>query len=228
MQVRRPKGRSGCWITALVCILVAVVPLTYIGYHFGLRHLPALFNRPLAPSVAADLCRLLQLEGDPRCRGKVFVFDFFPDLRDRYPRGSSRAQVAAEIGPYHLSCTEWISRGDNGDFQDCRYGFDGDRGFLLFLTLWKETGASVEEAAVWRTCTYAVGNGSLWNIFACQPPLNSGLLLVMSDNTLLVGGGFSLVFLVVDLAIVGGVVWLWQRESSRNGQGAPAAPPADG
>jgi hypothetical protein len=116
--------------------------------------------------------------------------------------------VVGELAPYADHCTEWITRGEYGDYQDCQYSLDGDRHLMLYITQRKETGAGEETAAVWRTCSFDVGNRSLWDIFACDPPLNTGLLLVMSDNTFLSAPGFSIAFLLFDVLIIGMVVVL--------------------
>ena len=200
---------------ALVGLLLAAVPLTYLGWHYLLRHLPTLFARPLEPAAAAELCAMLGLEGDPRCSaGQAYGFEFLPDLLERYPRGvpGGPQSVAAELAPYQLECTGWIERAGQGDFRDCQYGFQRDRDYLLHLTLRKETGAAEGTEQVWRTCSYALGNRSLWDLYACRPALNSGFLLVMSDNTFLIGRGFATVFALTDLLLLAALVLLWRRE----------------
>jgi hypothetical protein len=201
--------RLGCAILALVLVLLAAVPIAYLGYHYLLREVPDLFSPPLDPGVAASLCAQLDLAGDPRCAGgPVSAYEFLPALRQQYPVGTAGPAVDAELGAYTDYCTDWIARGDNGDFQDCQYTFDGDRHLMLYVTQRKDPGADEEKAQVWRTCSFDIGNGSLWDIYACDPPLTTGLLLVMSDNTFLSAPGFTLAFLAFDLLIISLVVVL--------------------
>jgi hypothetical protein len=201
--------RLGCAILGLVLLLLAAVPIAYLGYHYALRQAPDLFSDPLRPEVANDLCALLDLTGDVRCNeGSVYAYELIPDLRTRHPQGTAGDVVDGELGKYADYCSEWISRGANGDFQDCQYTLDGDRHLMLYVTQRKDPGADEKTAEVWRSCSYDVGNGSVWDIYACEPPLNTGLLLVMSDNTFLTAPGFGIAFLAFDVVIVSLVVLL--------------------
>jgi hypothetical protein len=201
--------RLGCAVLALVLVLLAAVPIAYLGYHYLLRQAPALFTSPLQPAATEALCARLDLAGDPRCAGgTAYAYQFLPALRRRYPAGTPGAVVDAALGPYAGSCSGWISRGAEGDFQDCRYTLDGDRDLMLYVTQRKDPGAAAETALVWRTCSLDVRNGSLWNIYACDPPLSTGLLLVMSDHTFLSAPGFTLAFLAFDLLAVTLVILL--------------------
>jgi hypothetical protein len=201
--------RLGCAILALVLVLLVAVPIAYLGYHYLLRQVPDLFTSPLPPAAGQALCTQLDLAGDPRCAGDpVYAYEFLPAVRQRYPAGTAGAVIDAELGAYADYCTDWIARGENGDFQDCQYTLDGDRHLMLYVTQRKDPGADGETAQVWRTCSFDIRNGSLWNIYACDPPLSTGLLLVMSDNTFLSAPGFTLAFLAFDLLIVGLVVLL--------------------
>ena len=79
---------------------MAAVPIAYLGYHYALRRLPTLFSGPLEPDAATELCQLLGLAGDPRCRGDAaHAFEFLPELRARYPQGTPGDTVAAELAP---------------------------------------------------------------------------------------------------------------------------------
>jgi hypothetical protein len=201
--------RLGCAILALVLVLLAAVPIAYLGYHYLLRQAPGLFSSPLPPDVGEALCTQLDLAGQAPCASDpVYAYEFLPTLRERYPAGTAGPVVDTELGPYADYCTDWIVRGDNGDFQDCQYTFDGDRHLMLYVTQRKDPGAAEETAQVLRTCSFDVRNRSLWNIYACDPPLTTGLLLVMSDNTFLSAPGFTLAFLGFDLLIVSLVVLL--------------------
>lgn len=195
----------------LVALLLAAVPISYVGYHFFLRHVPNLFVKPLESPVAADLCSLLDLQDDPKCQAdRNYPYEFFGDLRTRYGRGVAIERVNAEIGAYQLACSDWVNRGDNGDFEDCRYSFEGDRDFVLHITYQKTTDAPETAGSVWRTCSYDVNNQSLWDVYACQPALNTGFLLVMSNNTFLIGRGFTLLFLLMDVILLVLLVRLWR------------------
>jgi hypothetical protein len=201
--------RLGCAILALVLVLLVAVPIAYIGYHYGLRHLPTLFTEPMKSDTADELCLLLDLTEDPRCAGNsAHAFEFLPELLAQYPKGTAGETVDSDLGHFADYCTEWITRGEYGDYQDCQYSLDGDRHLMLYITQRKETGAPAGTATVTRTCSFDVGNGSLWDIYACDPPLSTGLLLVMSDNTFLSAPGFSVAFLIFDVLIVSLVVVL--------------------
>lgn len=201
--------RLGCAFLTLVVALLAAVPIVYLGYHYALRQLPSLFSRPLYPDAQARLCEWMDLADDARCTAdSAYAHEFLPELRKRYPTGTNAEAVSSELRAYADHCTGWISRGDNGDFQDCQYSLDGDRHLMLYVTGRKDSGAADESGEVWRICSFDVGNGSLWDIYVCDPPMNTGLLLVMSDNTFLAAPGFGIAFLAFDLLILGLVVLL--------------------
>jgi hypothetical protein len=201
--------RLGCAVLALVLVLLAAVPIAYLGYHYTLRHLPALFADPLPPTAAAELCQRFDLAGTPPCsNAPTYAYQFLPALHHRYSPGTPGDVVDRELGPYAVACTGWIARGENGDYQDCQYSLDGDRFLTLYVTQHRQPAEDQASAGVWRTCSFDVGNPSLAGIYHCAPPLNTGLLLVMSDNTFLTAPGFTAAFLAFDLLIVGLVVAL--------------------
>ena len=196
--------RLGCAVLALVLLLLAAVPIAYLGYHYALRHLPSLFSDPLPPATAAELCQRFDLTGDPACNGRpAYAYQLLPALHRRYPPDTPGDVVESELGPYTISCSGWVDRSENGAYQDCCYSLDGDRFLQLYVTQHRDPAAGQATTRVWRTCSFDVGNPSLAGIYTCDPPLSTGLLLVMSDNTFLTAPGFSVAFLAFALLIVG-------------------------
>jgi len=196
--------RLGCAVLALVLVLLASVPIAYLGYHYALRHLPTLFSDPLPPATTAELCQRFDLAGNAACSGRpAYAYQLLPALHRRYPPDTPGDVIERELGPFTVACSGWIDRGENGHYQDCRYSLDGDRFLTLYVTQHRDPAADQATARVWRTCSYDVGNPSLTGIYACDPPLSTGLLLVMSDNTFLTAPGFSVAFLALALLIVG-------------------------
>lgn len=212
----RPTPRSslrlGCGLFLVIAVLVLAVPIVYLAQHLVLRQLPAVFARPLAAETVQETCSLLGLAGDSRCDGRrVYGFEFLSELAARYAPGTPWDQVADELGPYQVRCTEWINRGESGDFMDCFYAVDGNHWQNLYLTVRKDAEAPERTASVARSCSPNIRRGSLWDIYACRPALNSGLLLVLSDNTFLVGPGFGVAFVAVDVALLALLIWLARR-----------------
>ena len=210
--------RLGCWMLLVVIVLLLAVPLVYVGYHGVLRLAPGLFARRLSAGELEQACALLDLDNDPRCQqAKSYGYEFLPELLGRYGPGTPLPQIAEELGAFQVSCSDdWIQRGELGDYLDCHYAFDGDRDLTLYLMLRKEVGAPAESAMVERTCTLNLRTGSLWDIYVCRPALNSGLFLVMSDNTFVVARGFRIAFLAVDVLLLALLVWLARRANVGN------------
>jgi hypothetical protein len=211
-------ARLGCWILLVILALLLAVPIVYVGYHGVLRLAPGLFARRLPAGAQEQACALLNLDDEPRCQqARSYNYEFLPDLLGRYGPGKSLSQIEEELGAFQVSCSDdWIQRGDLGDYLDCHYAFDGDRDLTLYLMLRKEVGAPAESAAVERACTLNVRTGSLWDIYTCRPALNSGLFLVMADNTFVVARGFRVAFLVVDVLLLALLVWLARRANVGN------------
>ncbi|MBU0495557.1 MAG: hypothetical protein KKA73_19560 [Chloroflexi bacterium] len=156
-------------IVSAILMLVIMTCLAELFVCAGIRstrtHLPELVTSPLNPSVARDLCTILEISpDDPRCSDTAspYAFQFFPEIRGRYSPKTSRQIVDQEIGAYLVDCTTVHTFSDGG-YVACYYDFRGDGAYKVEIdyaylyTLDRNVSRERElEDVVWQVCTHAI------------------------------------------------------------------------
>ena len=155
-------------LLCLGAVLAASVTFPYlfqVGKTSLIRLAPQFFTRPLPKNTSDYLSTILETDPtDPRCLGEQpYSYQFFDDLKQRYPTSTYRQIVEAEMGTFLVSCDQPEVTPSDGTFQSCTYDFLGDGHFTLSFAFAAVPNESGFEWVVWRVCSY---NMVTWNPFA--------------------------------------------------------------
>ncbi len=149
----------------MAMIVCVIMPVLCVGSYYLPFYWPRLFSSALDPSTIAELCTVLEISSnDPRCNnGPVYAFQFFPEFRKHYKRGTPRQVVDQEIGAYFVGCVVHHTFSDGG-YTACYYDFKGDGvnkvevNYAYLYSLVRDVAPERRlEEAIWKTCTPAVG-----------------------------------------------------------------------
>ena len=180
---RAPRSRSdwvriGCLAATVLalggCALI-IMPLGFdLGKTYLMRVYPRYFTEPLSLETVQYMCSMLDLANtDPRCQDdRTYAYEFFPQIRQRYPRMTDPALVDAELGRFQVGCEDPMESFSDGITRLCMYDLAGDGNYLISI---RYSGGPADPreftGVVWSVCTYAMQTKAVFVNFACNPPL---------------------------------------------------------